>query len=143
MAFTSFISEIKSKILGSDKPKPLAKIKPIFDTWYTPDLETGDEEFYKRLKARQSALEYDLEKGDDSIICDEILIDINGYKNNKFIEKYISLMDVIKYISSPIIERESKSLLPFVVEYMSESSPHIAIDIEEDNLVDDQLHLPA
>lgn len=94
MSFASLVSEIKSIIFTPSKTKKLEKIKPIYDYdiaqtqsdkyyIYTPDIETGDLQFYNRLKARQLALElntnleFDLEKGDGSFLCNEVPISIN------------------------------------------------------------------
>jgi hypothetical protein len=141
MSLSSLITDLKAKLLGSDKPKPLAKIAPVFDTEYMPDLEAGEGEFYRRLKQRQSALELhtrntncDVEKADNSIICGEVAIDVNGYEKCKIIENYVSFMDVVNYFSTPITERGE---LPFIMDDIipySEphtSSSHIAIDMND------------
>ena len=102
MSISSLFSDIKSKVFGSKNPTPIAKITPIIDTEYTPDLEAGEGGFYKRIKVRQVTLEFiskplnhDVEKGDTSIICGEVSLDINGYEKCKIIENYVSFMDVV------------------------------------------------
>jgi hypothetical protein len=154
MSLSSLITDLKAKLLGSDKPKPLAKIAPVFDTEYMPDLEAGEGEFYRRLKQRQSALELhtrntncDVEKADNSIICGEVAIDVNGYEKCKIIENYVSFMDVINYFSTPINERERQelpfsirdSILPLPSEQLTSS--HIAIDMTDEDFIDLPLHL--
>lgn len=152
MSLSSLITEIKSKVFGSNKPTPIAKITPVFDNEYTPDLEAGEGGFYKRLKERQSALELysrplnrDLEKADTSIICGEVSIDINGYEKCKIIENYVSFMDVINYFSIPITERGTDSL-PYVIDDTNKKSElprqsHTAIPITDDDFIDVPLHL--
>ena len=57
MSLSSLIDDLKIKLLGFNKKKPLEKITPIFDVEHIPDLEAGDGKIYKRLKERQAALE--------------------------------------------------------------------------------------
>lgn len=152
MSLSSLITDIKSKVFGSNKPTPIAKITPLFDTENAPDLEAGEGGFYRRLEARQSALELyskplncDVEKADTSIICGEVAIDINGYEKCKIIENYVSFMDVINYFSIPIAERGNDSL-PYVISDITRqsemlSSSHTSIEIKDDDFIDVPLHL--
>ena len=78
MSIVSFISDIKSMIFGpNNKSQNIGKITPIFNNEYVEDLEAGEGLFYKRLIARQQALDqdsrlyYDLEVGDKSVIIVE------------------------------------------------------------------------
>jgi len=154
MSISSLFSDIKFKVFGFNKPTPMAKITPIMDTEYTPDLEAGEGGFYKRIKERQSALEFsskplnhDVEKGDTSIICGEVAVDINGYEKCKIIENYVSFMDVVSYFATPIAERGILSLpctMDDLVKTVSESNQHshIAIDIiSENDFIEVPLHL--
>lgn len=154
MSLLSLISDIKTKVFGSNKPTPIAKITPIMDTEYTPDLEAGEGGFYKRIKERQAALEFiskplnhDVEKGDTSIICGEVSLDINGFEKCKIIENYVSFMDVVSYFATPIAERGILSLpytMDDVVKTVSESNrqSHTAIDIiSDDDFIEVPLHL--
>jgi hypothetical protein len=153
MSLSSLITDLKSKFFGSDKPKPLAKIAPVYDTEYMPDLEAGEGgKFNKRLQQRQLALELhsrttncDLEKADNTIICGEVAIDVNGYEKCKIIENYVSFMDVINYFSTPITEREINDL-PFTIRDSilspeARASSHIAIDMPDEDFIDLPLHL--
>ena len=113
MSLLSIISDIKSKIFGSNnKRKNIRIITPIFDDEYVVDLEAGEGLFYKRLMARQQALDpdskiyYDLEKGDKSVIIIErdTPIDIDIGQKSEFIEKYLTYNDVIHYFGWKYIE---------------------------------------
>ena len=104
MSLVSFISDIRSKIFGLNNKRPIiGKVTPIFDDQYVPDLELGDGLFYRRLIARQQALEpesrlyYDLEVGDKSVIIVEIDSPINIGQKSEFIEKYITYSDIVHY----------------------------------------------
>jgi len=90
MSISSLFTDIKTKIFGSNKPITLAKITPIYDTEYTPDLEAGEGGFYKRIKVRQAALEFiskplnhDVEKAILALFavkCPLILMDMKSVK---------------------------------------------------------------
>jgi hypothetical protein len=156
MSISSLISDIKTKIFGSDKPK-LEKIHPKIDNEfipnceYMPDLEAGEGGFYRRLKQRQMDLElyskpknWDPEKCDKSIICGEVVLDVNGYENCKIIENYMSFMDVVNYFATPVDQRSSQNL-PLSMEGIilpaeSRSISHIVIDTQEE-YPDVPLHL--
>ena len=104
MSLISFISDIKSKIFGSNnKRQIIGKVTPIFNNEYVPDLEAGEGLFYKRLMARQQALDpdtrlyYDLEVGDKSVIIIEREPHTNIGERRQFIEKYLTYVDVIHY----------------------------------------------
>lgn len=153
MSISSLFSDIKTKVFGSNKPTPLAKITPLFDNEYTPDLEAGEGEFYRRLEARQSALDLyskplncDVEKADTSIISGEVSIDINGYQDCKIIENYVSFMEIINYFGTPFSERNPRDL-PFVVDDIQDKktntreSFHILMDLPDDKAIDIPLHL--
>lgn len=157
MSLLTLITDIKTKVFGSNNQTQIAKITPIIDIEYTPDLEAGEGLFYKRLMERKSALELyskplncDVEKGDTSIICGEVSIDIKGYEQCKIIENYVSFMDVINYFATPIGERGSL-ILPYTIEDAYKSvtdesarQSHIAIDIvtsKNDDMIDVPLHL--
>jgi hypothetical protein len=139
MSITTFIADIKEKFFGSTKPKPtIAKITPLFDTEYMPDLEAGEGgAFYKRLRQREAALELysktmncDLEKADRTIICSEVAIDVNGYEKCKIIENYVSFMDILNYLSTPIPDRDE---FPFIMnDKIPSSEPGVSIYIDSD-----------
>jgi hypothetical protein len=147
MSITTIITYIEDKFFGSTKPKPtIAEITPIFDTEYIPDLETGEEGgFYKRLRQREAALELysktincDLEKADRTIICSEVAIDVNGYEKCKIIENYVSFMDILNYLSTPISERNE---FPFIMDdSIPSSEPHVSTHIASD--INDYTDLP-
>jgi hypothetical protein len=148
MSITTFITDIKAKFFGSNKPKPtIAKITPIFDTEYMPDLEAGEGgSFYKRLRQRDAALELysktmncDLEKADRTIICSEVAIDVNnGYEKCKIIENYVSFMDILNYLSTPITERGE---FPFIMDdKIPSSEPGVSSFIDSD--INDYTDLP-
>lgn len=150
MSVASFISDIKSKFFGSNKEPVCEKITPIFDE-YLPDLEAGEGEFYRRLKARQSAFDkpdqqlYDLENGDKTIISSEVSIDFNGYQKCKIIENYVSFMDVINYLGTSMPERDN-NVLPFIVQDGINTNGqqklfHILMDLPEDKSIETPLHL--
>jgi len=143
MSLLSLISDIKTKVFGLKKQKTTEKNTPIFDNEYIPDLEAGEGGFYKRLKERQASLElyskplnWDIEKADRSIICGEVVIDINGFEKCEIIENYVSFMDVVNYFSTPINERENYNL-PYLIDDMVKQEnlnrpSHISIDINDD-----------
>lgn len=151
MLVASFISDIKSKFFGSKKEPICEKITPIFDE-YLPDLEVGEGDFYRRLKARQTAFDgnetqlYDLENGFKSIISSEVSIIINEYKKCKIIENYVSFMDVINYFDIPVSERDNH-VLPLIVMDESDTkngqknSLNVLMDLPDDKLIDTPLHL--
>ena len=145
MSVASFITNIKSKFFGSNKEPISEKNTPIFDE-YLPDLEAGEGEFYRRLKARQNAFDmpaqqlYDLENGDKTIISSEVSIDVNGYSKCKIIENYVSFMDVINYFGTPISERDNH-VLPFVIDYginnnAQQNTFNILLDLPEDKSIE-------
>jgi hypothetical protein len=147
MSITTFIADIKEKFFGSTKPNPtIAKITPIFDTEYIPDLEAGEGgAFYKRLRQREAALEFysktmncDLEKADKTIICSEVAIDVNGYEKCKIIENYVSFMDILNYLSTPIPDRDE---FPFIMEDIIPSSEPPVSAIDTNDYTDLPLHL--
>ena len=152
MSITSLITDIKTKIFGSDKLK-LAKIMPKFDDEYTPDLEAGEGGFYRRINERQMALEsypkstnWDSEKSDSAIICGEISIDIDEYEKYRVIEDYVPFTDFINYFSKTSPQREPLSL-PFFIEdkvICSEhelASRHTIIDMTSSDWTDVPLNL--
>lgn len=102
MSLLSLISEIKTKVFGSNQPIPLAKNTPIIATEHMQDLEAGEGGFNIQINERESKLEFsskptncDTEKGETSIICGKVAIDIhiNGYEKCKIIENYVSFME--------------------------------------------------
>lgn len=153
MSISSLFTDIKTKVFGSNQPVILAKITPIIDTEYTPDLEAGEGGFYKRIKERQMALELsskplncDIEKGDNSIIYGEVEININGYEKSKIIENYVSFMDVVSYFATPIAERGILSLsytMDDIIKTVSETNKqsYIANDIIDDDFIEIPIHL--
>ena len=142
MTISSLFTEIKTKIIGSNQSVIIDKITPIIEKKFMPDLEAGEGDFYKRLNERKSELEFsskplniDLEKGDNSIICGEVTIDINSYEKYKIIENYVSFMDVVNYFSTPVAERRTLSFIDDMVKNVYESNiqSQIEIDIISDN----------
>ncbi len=138
MSLVSLITDFKTKIFGTDKPK-IAKFTPKIDNEFVPDLEAGEGGFYRRLKQRQQELElyskpkdWDLEKCNKSIICGEVAIDIHAYEKCKIIENYISFIDSIGCFTSNIFRAEAEDLQHN--EY--NLSNHIVIDILSNNSID-------
>ena len=161
MSLVSFMTDIKTVFFGSNKQNILAKISPKLNDCI-PEPEVKDGDFYRRLLARQAALElsskshiYDLEVGDKSIIYEEVAIYINEYERCKIIENYVSFMDVINYFATPFDDCDLYYQiyeLPYVVnadgEYSlkmeyPESSVNPAINMSDDRGdIDLPLHLP-
>ena len=156
MSISSLITDLKTKLFGADKPQ-IAKIMPKIDnefmsnSEFMPDLEAGEGGFYRRLKQRQTDLElyskpknWDPEKCDKSIICGEVVVDVNGYERCKIIENYMSFMDVLNYLATPVEERSSQDL-PLTMEgillpHEPRNISHIVIDMQDD-YTDIPLHL--
>ena len=137
MSLSSLISDIKTNVFGSssnfNKQTKLAKITPIFDTEYTPDIEEGEGDFYKRLNERQLALNCDLEKADKTIICKEVSSEINVFKKYKFIETCVLFMDIVNNFTTQNDERDIQNLpytIDDVINPISESQRHSNINIE-------------
>lgn len=142
MSLLSFISDIRSKIFGyNNKRENIRIVTPIFDDEYVGDLEAGEGLFYKRLMARQQALDpdariyYDLEKGDKSVIIIErdTLTEIE--QKSEFIEKYLTYNDVIhyfgwKYIEDIKYQSYSSSELTSQDDYQKSSKKNMKIPFE-------------
>ncbi len=152
MYLNSLITNIKSKILGSNKPK-IAKIVPLVDKEYIPDIEIGlsEVEFYKSIDYQTSDSDlYSKSNGLYPEKCDsysnEVGIDINGYEKCKIIENYVSFMDIINYLKIPYYKRDSIDLCFDASSelnglYNDRVSEHIAIDIVFDDAIDIPLNL--
>jgi hypothetical protein len=156
MSIASLITDLKTKVFGADKPK-IAKIMPKIDNEFMPnlefipDLEAGEGGFYRRVKQRQMDLElyskpknWDPEKCDKSIVCGEVVVDVNGYERCKIIENYMSFMDVLNYFATPVEQRSSQDL-PLTMEGIilppePRNISHIVIDMQDD-YTDIPLHL--
>jgi hypothetical protein len=79
-----------------------------------------------------------LEKADRTIICSEVAIDVNGYEKCKIIENYVSFMDILNYLSTPISERNE---FPFIMDdSIPSSEPHVSTHIASD--INDYTDLP-
>jgi hypothetical protein len=80
----------------------------------------------------------DLEKADKTIICSEVAIDVNGYEKCKIIENYVSFMDILNYLSTPIPDRDE---FPFIMEDIIPSSEPPVSAIDTNDYTDLPLHL--
>jgi hypothetical protein len=148
MSVSSLISDLKTKIFGQPKQK-LSKNIPKINNEYIPELEACEGGFNRRLKQRQLELElysipkdWDPEKCDESIICGEVIIDINGYEKCKIIENYTSFMENINYFVTPISERET-IWLPFTIDDTLDQSEYSlsCSQIYSDDNIDTPLNL--
>lgn len=137
MSVSSFISEIKSLVFGSSKSLSLPKEMPLVDDNF-PDLESAEGTMYKKVNVKCSSLEmnskqylYEVEIDEKPIICGEVAIDINAFEKCKIIENYVSFMEVINYLGTPITERNDQSASNEKKSDDHKTSIYIAIDVSE------------
>lgn len=133
MSIASYIFDIKSKFVKSDKTTNILEN-------YEPDLEAGEGGFYRRLKARQIALETNNRHNNT-----EISIDVSVYDQPKLIESFVTITDIANYFSIGLEKKKysKRYVLPFVVSDINEfikteqprnreSPDHLVIEINED-----------
>ena len=110
MSIASYIFDIKSKFIKSDKNTNILEN-------YEPDLEAGEGGFYRRLKARQIALETNNRHNT------EIAIDVSVYDQPKLMETFVTITDIANYFSFGLEKKaySKKYVLPFVVSDINES----------------------
>jgi|688.fasta_scaffold543372_2 hypothetical protein len=146
MSIASLISDIKSKIFGTDKQK-LEKIYPKFDNEFIPDLEAGEGGFNRRLRQRQLDLDlyskpknWDPEKCEKLITCEK---GVNAYENSEILENYMSFIDVVNYFV--IHKKQRSSSVGFISEiissYEEQLSVNLGIEIIKDEPIDMQSYL--
>jgi len=108
-------------MFGSNRQPPKENTQIMY-TEYTPDLEASKGGVNKQIKEQQLAsefiykkqLNYDVEKCNGNIICDEMSIYMDGYEKYEIIENYVSFMHIVSYLATPIFERTLLSL-PYTI----------------------------
>jgi hypothetical protein len=150
MSLLSFVTNFEDTFFRTKEPK-IVKINPTLDV---PDLEPGD--YYKLHPEKKSFIELrpdiansDLEIGKGpykQTICGEVSIDINGLERCNVIENYVSFIDCINYLSTPLSQRSPTSIVSMIsstfsfdgTETGSQDNLHTSL---EDRYEDISLHL--
>lgn len=118
MSLLSFVTKFEGRFFRSKEPK-LDKINPMLDV---PDLEPGN--YYKLHPEKKSLIELrpdiansDLEIGKGpykTSICSAVSTEINGLERYDVIENYVSFIDCVNYLSTPLSQRSPTSIVSMI-----------------------------
>ena len=118
MSLLSFVTKFEDTFFRSKESK-IVKINTTLDV---PDLEPGD--YYKLHPEKKSLIELrpdiansDLEIGKGpykQTICGEVSIEINAIKKCNVIENYVSFIDCVNYLSTPLSQRSPNSIVSII-----------------------------
>ena len=109
MSLLTLFSDLKTKLFGNSKVKSHSFL----------ELENGlgqkinDKQSYIEMKSSQDLENENNELCEKFIIfeevalCGDVAIDIIGFEKCQIIENYVSFMELINYLSSPIKDRET------------------------------------
>jgi hypothetical protein len=147
MSFQSFVSKISGKFFGQKKNKNQC-VSPIMD----PELGN----IKHCIQVSSECIYPDLEMGFGPIIeanCGDVIINIQAFEQCRILENYVSFMEAINYLSTPIKDRVGMNMhLSFIFEADEDVLPRYKNNNESHNynlnMVDDSyaidipLHLP-